>query len=149
MPFVEWTRDDCLVTTDPARVDVAAVHQYLAASYWAEGIPRETVQRSIDNAIPFMLYAGGEPAGFSRVVSDRATVAYVGDVFVLPEFRGRKLSVWMMECIVAHPELQGLRRWILLTRDAHGLYAKFGFTTLAAPERWMERWTPEAYKRRG
>ncbi len=149
MPFAAWTRDDCLVTTDPARVDVDAVHQYLSASYWAEGIPRETVQRSIDNAIPFMLYASGKPAGFSRVVSDRATVAYVGDVFVLPEFRGRKLSVWMMECIVAHPELQGLRRWILLTRDAHGLYAKFGFTTLAAPERWMERWTPEAYKRRG
>ena len=149
MPFAEWTRDDCLVTTDPARVDVAAVHQYLTASYWAEGIPRETVQRSIDNAMPFMLYAGGKPAGFSRVVSDRATVAYVGDVFVLPEFRGRRLSVWVMECIVAHPELQGLRRWILLTRDAHGLYAKFGFTTPAAPERWMERWNPEAYTRRG
>ena len=148
MPFVEWTRDDCLVTTDPARVDVNAVHQYLTASYWAEGIPRETVQRSIDHAIPFMLYAEGKPAGFARVVSDRATVAYVGDVFVLPKFRGRKLSVWMMECIVVHPELQGLRRWILLTRDAHGLYAKFGFTTLVAPERWMERWTPEAYKPR-
>ena len=148
MPFAEWTRDDCLVTTDPARVDVDAVHGYLTASYWAEGIPRDTVQRSIHNAIPFMLYAGGKPAGFSRVVSDRATVAYIGDVFVLPEFRGRKLSVWMMECIVAHPELQGLRRWILLTRDAHGLYAKFGFTTLAAPERWMERWTRDPYARR-
>ena len=148
MAHATWTRDDCLLTTDPSHVDMDAIHGYLSASYWAEGIPRETVQRSIDNAIPFMLFVGGRAAGFSRVVSDRATVAYIGDVFVLPEFRGRKLSVWMMECIVAHPELQGLRRWILLTRDAHGLYSKFGFTPLAAPERWMERWTREAYPRR-
>ena len=144
----EWTRDDGLVTTDPARVDLDFVHGFLTTSYWCAGIARETVGRSIEHAIPFMLYVGGRPAGFARVVSDRATVAYVGDVFVLPEFRGRKLSVWLMECVVAHPELQDLRRWILLTRDAHGLYAKFGFSALHAPDRWMERWDPEVYTRR-
>lgn len=148
MPYPEWQREDCVITTDPARVGLDAVHGFLTTSYWCRDITRETVQRSIDHAIPFMLLVAGQPAGFARVVSDRATVAYVGDVFVLNEFRGRKLSVWMMECIVAHPELQGLRRWILLTRDAHGLYAKFGFESLAAPERWMERWDPDVYSRR-
>ena len=148
MPHHEWQRDDCLVTTDPARVDLDFVHGFLTASYWAAGITRETVHRSIEHAIPFTLFVSGAPAGFARVVSDRATVAYVGDVFVLPEFRGRKLSVWLMECVMAHSELQGLRRWILLTRDAHGLYAKFGFNSLHAPERWMERWDREVYGRR-
>lgn len=147
MPFPEWTRGDAVVTTDPARVDLDVVHGYLTTSYWCAGISRELVQRSIDNAIPFSMYVGGEPAGFARVVTDRATVAYVGDVFVLPRFRGRKLSVWTMECVVAHPDLQGLRRWILLTRDAHGLYAKFGFTPLKAPDRWMERHFPDPYGR--
>ena len=148
MPHHEWKRDDCLVTTDPARVDLDVVHGFLVQSYWCPDIPRETVKRSIDNAIPFSLFVGGRAAGFARVVTDRATVAYLGDVFVLPGFRGRGLSLWMTECVVAHPELQGLRRWILLTRDAHGLYAKVGFTPLAAPERWMERWDPEVYARR-
>jgi GNAT superfamily N-acetyltransferase len=147
MPFHEWQRDDCLITTDPARVDLDVVHGFLTESYWCPGIPRETVKRSIENATPFSLFVAGRAAGFARVVTDRATVAYVGDVFVLPEARGRKLSVWMMECMVAHPDLQGLRRWILLTRDAHGLYARYGFTTLAAPDRWMERWDPEVYGR--
>lgn len=148
MSHHEWKREDCVVTTDPARVDMDAVHGFLTESYWCPGIPRETVQRSIDNAIPFSLFVGGLSAGFARVVTDRATVAYLGDVFVLPEFRGRGLSKWMMECIVAHPDLQGLRRWILLTRDAHELYAKYGFTSLAAPERWMERWERELYTKR-
>ena len=148
MSHHEWQREDCVVTTDPARVDMDVVHGFLTESYWCPGIPRETVQRSIDNAIPFSLFVGGRAAGFARVVTDRATVAYLGDVFVLPEFRGRGLSKWMMECVVAHPELQGLRRWILLTRDAHQLYTRYGFTSLAAPERWMERWEREVYSRR-
>lgn len=147
MPYPEWQRDDCVVTTDPARVDFETVYAFLVQAYWCQGIPRETVRRSIENAIPFSLFVGGRAAGFARVVSDRATVAYLGDVFVLPEFRGRGLSTWMMECVVAHPELQGLRRWILLTRDAHGLYTKIGFTPLAAPVRWMERWDPDVYAR--
>ncbi len=148
MGYHEWRRDDCLVTTDPARVDLDVVHGFLAEAYWCQGIPRETVRRSIENAMPFSLFVGGRAAGFARVVTDRATVAYLGDVFVLPEYRGRGLSVWMVECVVAHPELQGLRRWILLTRDAHALYARCGFTPIAAPERWMELWNPEVYSRR-
>ena len=147
MTHPRWQREDCELTTDPERVDFDAVYGFLATSYWCAGIPRETVRRSIDHAIPFMLFVSGRPAGFARVVTDRATIAYVGDVFVLDEFRGRKLSVWMMECIVAHPDLQRLRRWILLTRDAHGLYSKFGFRSLAAAERWMERWDPNVYSK--
>src|SRR5213594_1481 len=96
MPHLEWMRDDQLVTTDPARVDLDAVHGFLSQAYWCAGIPRETVRRSIENAIPFSAYVGDRFAGFARVVTDRATVAYLGDVFVLPEFRGRKLSVWLM-----------------------------------------------------
>ena len=106
------------------------------------------IEQTIDHAIPFSLFVAGRQVAFARVVTDRATVAYLGDVFVLPEARGRKLSVWMMECIVSHPDLKGLRRWILLTRDAHGLYTKFGFTSLVAPERWMERWNRDPYAKR-
>ena len=145
MPYPEWSRGDDLVTTDPARVDLDMVHGFLTTSYWCEGISRELVARSIENAIPFSVFAGDEPAGFARVVTDRATVAYVGDVFVLPEARGRGLSVWMMECIVAHPELQGLRRWMLSTRDAHAIYATYGFTAVD-PAIIMQRIDPEAGK---
>ncbi len=143
----EWRRDAFCITTDPARGDVDAVHAFLSRSYWADGISKELVQRSIDQSIPFSLFDGDRLAAFARVVTDRATVAYLGDVFVLPEYRGRRLAVWLMECISAHPDLQGLRRWILLTRDAHSLYEKIGFTSLRAPERWMERWDPEVYRR--
>jgi GNAT superfamily N-acetyltransferase len=143
----EWHRDPFVVTTDPARVDLTVVHGFLSGSYWAKGIPLETVRRSVENSIPFSLLVSGRQIGYARVISDRATIAYLGDVFVLPEFRGRGLSVWLMECVVSHPELQGLRRWILLTRDAHGLYEKFGFTALANPPRWMERWDPDVYSR--
>ncbi len=145
----EWRRGEHRITTDPTAVDLDRVHGFLTESYWAKGIPRETVRRSIEHAIPFTVLAGDRQVGFARVISDHATFAYVGDVFVLPEARGKGLSVWLMECIVAHPELQGLRRWLLATRDAHGLYAKTGFTPLAAPERWLERWDPEVYGRGG
>lgn len=144
---MEWQLGDYLVTTDPARVDLDVVHGFLVESYWAKGIPRETVQRAIEHSIPFSLLVGERMIGFARVVSDRATVAYLGDVFVLPEHRGQGLSVWLMECVMAHPELQGLRRWILLTRDAHKLYEKCGWKAIAAPDRWMERWDPDVYAR--
>jgi len=147
MPYPEWKREGVLVTTDPARVDLDVVHGFLTTSYWCEGISREVVARSIANAIPFSLWMDDRQVGFARVVSDRATVAYVGDVFVLPEARGRGLSVLLMDCVAAHPELQRLRRWILLTRDAHRLYAKTGFTALMKPDRWMEKWDPEVYRR--
>ena len=142
---MEWQRDGYTLTTDPARVDLALVHGYLAQSYWAKGIPLEVVRRSIEHSLNFTLLHGTEQVGFARVITDYATFAYVGDVFVLEPHRGRGLSKWMMRVIVEHPELQGFRRWSLLTRDAHGLYAQVGFTPLAAPDRWMERWTPDAY----
>ena len=145
--MTEWQRGEYTVTTDPARVDLAVVHGYLADSYWAKGIPLEVVRRSIANSLNFSVYHGAEQVGFARVITDYATFAYVGDVFVLEPHRGRGLSKWVMELIVSHPDLQGFRRWVLLTRDAHGLYRQFGFTAIAAPDRYMERWTPDAYSR--
>jgi GNAT superfamily N-acetyltransferase len=142
---MEWARGEYTLTTDPERVDVDALHAFLTRSYWAANIPRDVVERSVRHSLNFTLLHGSSQVGFTRVVTDYATFAYVGDVYVLEAHRGRGLSRWMMETVVAHPELQGFRRWSLLTRDAHGLYARIGFTPLAAPERWMERWAPNAY----
>ncbi|SHI73157.1 N-acetylglutamate synthase, GNAT family [Hymenobacter daecheongensis DSM 21074] len=135
------------LSTDPARLDVAAIHAYLAQeSYWAKGIPRETVERAIAHSLNFGLYApDGRLAGFARVVTDTATFAWLCDVFVLPEFRGRSLSKWLMAQVWAHPELQGLRRRLLATLDAHGLYTQFGFAPLAAPDRFLEIRQPNPY----
>jgi GNAT superfamily N-acetyltransferase len=136
---VRWQRDEFEIDTDPARVDVGVVHGYLERSYWAAGIPRETVERSLLHSLCFGLYVGAEQIGFARVVSDRTTFAWIGDVFVLEEWRGRGLGVWLMQTITAHPELQSLRRWMLATRDAHGLYAKVGFLPLDDPASYMLR----------
>jgi len=133
----EWQRDGFTISTDPARLDLDGIYAYLGNSYWASGIPRDVFERSVRHALCFGVYEGARQVGFARVVTDFATVAYVGDVFVLEAWRGRGL---------AHPELQGFRRWILLTRDAHGLYTKFGFTPLGDPGRWMEVWAPDVYK---
>ena len=136
---VEHRRGEFLLSTDPARLDLDVIHGFLTNCYWAKGISRELVSRSIEHSLCFGIYDGtGAQVAFARVVSDFATVAYLGDVFVLESFRGRGLSKWMMECAMQHPALQGLRRWILLTRDAHGLYSQFGFTPVKAPERYME-----------
>ncbi|HEU5414780.1 MAG TPA: GNAT family N-acetyltransferase [Candidatus Angelobacter sp.] len=140
-----WVRGEFEISTDPARIDLVAVHAFLTNSYWAAGIPLETVERSIRNSLCFGIYQRNCQVGFARVITDCATFAYLGDVFLLQEHRGQGLSKWMMECIMAHPELQGLRRWSLLTRDAHGLYRQFGFTELKSPQRWMERHDPEIY----
>ena len=143
---IERRRGEFLLSTDPARLDLDVIHGFLTNSYWAKGIPLETVARSIEHSLCFGVYDGsGAQVGFARVVSDSATMAYLGDVFVLESHRGRGLGKWMMECIMQHPTLQGLRRWILLTRDAHGLYSQFGFTPLKAPERYMERHRPDVY----
>jgi GNAT superfamily N-acetyltransferase len=142
----EQRRGEFLISTDPARLDLDVILGFLTNCYWAKGIPREVVARSIEHALCFGVYDGsGRQVGFARVVSDFATVAYLGDVFVLESHRGRGLSKWLMECIVHHPAVQGLRRWILLTRDAHGLYSQFGFTPLKAPERYMELHRPDVY----
>jgi GNAT superfamily N-acetyltransferase len=141
----EWHRDGFTISTDHSRLDLDAVYEFLSTSYWARGIPRDVMERSIAHAVPFGIYEGATQVGFARVVTDRATVGYLGDVFVLEPWRGRGLSRWLMECMLAHPELQGFRRWFLLTRDAHGLYEKYGFTPLAAPDRWMEKHTKNPY----
>lgn len=141
-------RGEYEITTDTTRIDVGVVYRYLSGeSYWAKDIPRDVVERSIRNSLCFGILLGKETVGFARVTSDRATVAYLGDVFVLPQNRGKGLSKWLMACIAAHPDLQHLRRWLLATADAHGLYAQFGFSPLKAPERWMERHDPDVYRR--
>jgi len=145
--IVEHSRAEFLLSTDPARLDLDVIHGFLTNCYWAKGIPREVVARSIEHALCFGVYDGsGAQVGFARVVSDFATVAYVGDVFVLESHRGRGLGNWMMECIMQHPALQSLRRWILLTRDAHGLYSQFGFTPVKSPERYMELHRADVYE---
>ena len=140
-------RGGFVVSTDRRRFDLNVIHDFLTNCYWAKGISRETVARSIQHALCFGVYDGsGAQVGFARVVSDFATVAYLGDVFVVETHRGRGLSKFMMESIMQHPALQGLRRWILLTRDAHGLYKQFGFTPLASADRYMELHRPEVYE---
>ncbi len=140
-------RGQFLISTDPTRLDLDMIHGFLANCYWAKGIPRETLQRSIEHSLCFGVYDGNgaspRQVGFARVVSDFATVAYLGDVFVLESHRGRGLGKWIMECIMRHPALQGLRRWILLTRDAHALSSRFGFTPVKSPARYMELHPPE------
>ena len=127
------------ISTDPARLDLDVVHGFLAgSSYWATGISREVVERAVRHSLCFGAYAGDGQVGFARVVTDHATYAYVSDVFVLPSHRGRGVGKRLMAAIVAHPELQGLRRWHLATRDAHGLYRQFGFGPPRHPERQME-----------
>jgi GNAT superfamily N-acetyltransferase len=146
---LSWRRGEFTIDTDPARIDLEVVHAFLTTCYWAQGIPRDVVKRSIEGALCFGIYReGGAQVGFARVITDYATFAYVGDVFVLEPFRGQGLSKWLMECMTGHPDLQGLRRWMLATRDAHGLYRQFGFTEVAHPERWMHRWDPDLYVKR-
>jgi GNAT superfamily N-acetyltransferase len=150
-PDGAWTskRGAYSISTDPALLDRPLIHAFLSRSYWAGGIPRETVDRSIEGALCFGLYEGAAQVGFARVITDRATFAYLADVFVLESHRGQGLAVWLMEAIKSHPDLQGLRRWILMTRDAHGLYEKFGFRTIEDPGRCMEIVDREVYTRRG
>ena len=143
--FVEDRQDSLLISTDPARLDVRAIHAYLTRSYWASGIPLETVERCIQGAMCFGVYDDGRQIGFARVITDRATFAYLADVYILESHQRRGLGKWLMRVIMAHPDLQGLRRFSLATRDAHGLYAQFGFTPLRAPDRHMEIARPNIY----
>lgn len=144
-----WTRPDGFsVSDETARLDVERVYSWISGSYWATGIPRDVFERSVAGAMCFGIYApDGAQAGFARVMTDRATFGYLGDVFVVPELRGRGLSKFLLDTIFAHPELQGFRRWSLATRDAHALYARYGFTPLAEPARYMERADPHIYAR--
>lgn len=141
-------RSTYTVSTDKSRLNLDLIFQFLTNSYWAKGIPRDLVVRSIDNALCFGLFEDDKQVGFARVISDFATFAYIGDVFVIKSHRGRGLGKRLMRAIMEHPQLQNLRRWSLVTRDAHGLYAQFGFTELEHPERYMEIRNSRVYKRR-
>jgi GNAT superfamily N-acetyltransferase len=142
----EWRKGEYLLSTDKSKIEIEIVHRFLAQSYWAESIPLEVVEKSIDNSLCFAIYRYQKLVGFARVVSDFATFAYLADVFILPEERGKGLSTWLMETIMDYPQLQGLRRFILATRDAHTLYERFGFTLFDKPERWMQKHDPDVYK---
>jgi GNAT superfamily N-acetyltransferase len=156
-PF-ERSRGSFLINTDRSKLDMAVVRGFLARSYWAEKRPAAVIERSIAHSLCFGMYriedTGGGPGrlepqsirqvGLARVITDRATFAYLCDVFIAEDVRGEGLGKWLIETILAHPDLQGLRRWMLATADAHGLYRQFGFSELAAPERWMEIYTPQS-----
>ena len=133
------SRDGYEIDDDPARLDLDVIHRFLSEeSYWAKGTSRQSVERAVAGSLNFGLYQGTAQVGFTRVVTDRATFAWVADVFVIPEHRGRRLGHWLIETMLAHPELQGLRRFLLATTDAHGVYADAGFVPLPEPWRWME-----------
>ena len=135
------------ISDDPARLDLDVIHRFIGeSSYWAQGIPRAVLERALRHSLCWGVYAGAAQVGFARVTTDRATFAYLADVFILPDHRGRGLSKALVAAILAHPELQGLRRWMLVTADAQSLYQSFGFTPVAKPERYMEIHRPGIYR---
>lgn len=142
----EWQKEEFSITTNRDDLQVDTIHDYLVnESYWAKNRTRAQLETVIENSLCFGVYYKKKQIGFARVVTDYATFAYLGDVYILPEFQGEGLGKWLMEVISDHPNLQGFRRWILATRDAHTLYEKFGFCELKHPERWMEKPAPNAY----
>jgi GNAT superfamily N-acetyltransferase len=145
--FMEWTKDDFLISTDRNKININYVHHFLSHSYWAEKIPLAIVERSINGSLCFCIYHNDKQIGFSRVITDEATFAYLADVFIDEAYRGKGLGKWLVEVILGYPTLQSLRRFMLATRDAHGLYAQFGFTPLTNVDRWMQIHQPEAYRK--
>ena len=139
----EWRRGEFTISTDPSRLDLDVIHGFLCRSYWAAGRTRERVAYTIEHSVPFGLYHSSGQVGFARVVTDHVTVAYLADVFVLEPHRGKGLGIWLVATIVGAPELQKLRRWILGTRDAHGLYRRFGFVE-PEPGILMEKVDPQS-----
>ena len=138
----EWRRGEYLISTDRSRLNLGVIHDFLSTSYWAAGVPEDVVKRSVVNSLVFGVYRGKEQVGFARVVTDYATFAYLADVFVLEAHRGRGLGKWLIEVVLSHPDLRGLRRWLLATGDAHELYRKYGFAELARAEIFMEIHSP-------
>ena len=139
MQIEEYIQENYVVSTDPSKLDLKVIHGYLSRSYWAEEIPFETVKRSVEHSLCFGVYALGKQIGFARVISDYTTFAYLADVFILEEERGKGLSKFLMECILKHKELQGLRNFSLMTQDAHSLYARYGFKNIPNPENFMAK----------
>jgi N-acetylglutamate synthase-like GNAT family acetyltransferase len=145
---MNWQKENFIISDEKEKLDAEYIHDYLAnKSYWAENIPLETVRKSIDGSICFGIYENEKQIGFARVVTDKATFGYLADVFIDENYRTKGLSKWLMEIIMAHRELQGLRRWMLGTKDAHGLYEKFGFEPLENPERIMHKYNADVYKK--
>ena len=144
---MEWRKDDYRISTEKKEINIAYVHQFLSHSYWAENIPVDVVRRSIEGSLCFGVFYREEQIGFARVISDEATFAYLADVFIDERFRGRGLSKWLVEVILAYPGLKGLRRFLLATKDAHGLYQQFGFSQLSFVDRWMQIHQPDVYKK--
>lgn len=145
----EEQKGNFLISTDKAKLDQAAIHSYLSKeSYWAQNIPFEVVKKCIDNSLCFGVYDNGKQIGFARVLSDYSTFAYLADVYILTEYRKKGLSKWLMQFILSHPELQGLRRFSLATLDAHGLYEQFGFKKLETPDRYMEIKNADIYTKK-
>lgn len=143
---MDWQNGEFIISTDRNRLQIDRIHQFLTEeSYWARERSRQQTETAIKNSLPFGVYKGENLIGFARVVTDYATFAYLGDVFITEKYRGRGLSKWLMETIINHPDLQGFRRWILATKDAHALYEKFGFAPLKHPSRWMEKAATNAY----
>jgi len=139
-------RDAFFITTDRSKLDLPFIHHFLSQeAYWSKNIPFDRVQQAADHSLNFGLFYQDRQIGYARVITDYATIAYLGDVFIIPEFRGQGLSKWLLQNIMQHPGVQGLRRWILLTSDAHGLYQQFGWTEIASPAKWMEKHDPEVY----
>ena len=143
---MEWTKDDFSISTDKQKLAVDKIHGFLSQSYWAENIPLDVVQRSINGSLCFGVYRQEIQIGFARVITDEATFAYLCDVFIEEAYRGKGLAKWLMETILAYPTLQGLRRFMLATRDAHGLYKQVGFGELTFTDRWMQIHWPGVYK---
>jgi GNAT superfamily N-acetyltransferase len=144
---MNWYRPPYRISDDPELIDIEVVHEFLVRSYWARGIPKETVVRGVAHSLPLSVFLEERQVGFARVVTDRATFAYLADVFVVEDHRRRGLAAWLVATALAHPELQGLRRWLLVTRDAHGLYRKLGFSDVADPSMFLTRHDPDIYAR--
>lgn len=140
--IIETHRDPFTISTDPARLDIDAICDFFKRAYWAHGRPRERTERALANSLVFGVYEGTKQVGIARVVSDYAVVAYLCDVFIHEDYRAHGLGKWLIETVMSHPDLQGLRRWTLATRDAHGLYKQYGFSPLADPTGWMEILNP-------
>ncbi|MBD3725006.1 MAG: GNAT family N-acetyltransferase [Flavobacteriaceae bacterium] len=147
MKIIEITFDDFTITTDKSKMDIVAIHDFLSKySGWSDNIPFDRVKTSIDNSLNFGLFHNDKQIGFARIISDFSTIAYLGDIYVLDDYRGQGLSKKLMDAVIEHPNLQGLRRWILLTSTADWLYEKYGFTKLPKPELYMELFDPNVYK---
>ena len=144
---MDLIKDGYSISMEKEKMDIDLIHSFLNRTYWAEGISKEIIRRSIEGSMCFGVFENDKQVGFARMITDKATFAYLADVFIIEEYRGRGLSKWLMKVIMSHPDLQGLRRMIHATKDAHGLYKQFGFTPLINVDRWMQILDPDVYKR--